>query len=139
MGLFKGFLYRVAQNIEGQLRQKPKELLIVAEKCGRIHIIKLRPCACQQSVQRGTAFHRFAENKAWGHDLGFGIWGGGHMEDVKWKRGSARQWYHVFPINPEKLWGPRLSNICPVPSFFCFFEDVEKKVGLKSPKLHTPR
>ena len=25
------------------------------------------------------------------------------------------------------------------PSTFFFFEDVEKKVGLKSPKLHTPR
>ena len=27
----------------------------------------------------------------------------------------------------------------PFISFFFLFEDVEKKVGLKSPKLHTPR
>ena len=34
-------------------------------------------------------------------------------------------------------WGPHLQY-----SFlinFLFFEDVEKKVGLRSPKLHTPR
>ena len=40
----------------------------------------------------------------------------GRLGDVKCKGGSVRQWCHAYQINPKKLWGPRLSILCPVPS-----------------------
>ena len=64
--------------------------------------------------------------------------------------GSAGRWAMLpdYAASPNRAclrkghWGARLSILCLLGDQwgdFFFFEDVEKKVGLKSPKLHTPR
>ena len=58
---------------------------------------------------------------------------------MRMKNGLSETMDNAYLINPKKgLWGSRLSILCLLGDQF-FFEDVEKKVELKSPKLHARR
>ena len=68
------------------------------------------------------------------------------MGDAKWKKSELVVVAAPGPINPLKA-ALGLSVIHSMPGAQCFFfffflflfKDVEKKMELKSPKLHTPR
>ena len=44
-------------------KEKPRELLMIAGRSGKIHIIKSQPCTCQQLVQKRMPFANWLKTK----------------------------------------------------------------------------